>query len=186
MQYAGLLQTIAVISMGFAGFAALVSTLSRVSMDPKARVHRVRTMVLISLFALLFSLFPFLPAAFDASEETTWRLSSALFGLGLTAPLWLQGFFPRLADPALAGRCLRLLATCVPALFGAGLCLPFLIARGAERRVLGISACGLAVMLAGFFVARPALGVAAGALGLALCEWTVFLLAARAVQRTEP
>lgn len=86
-----LLQTSAIVSVAMADFSGLISALARFDLPAEACLHRVRSMLEACLFALVFSLLPLLPVAFGVSEETTWRLSSALLGLGFFAFLAVMG-----------------------------------------------------------------------------------------------
>jgi hypothetical protein len=78
---ADLLQTIAQISLAFAGFAGVVAAFSKFRLAPEAAIFRVRLMVVIALAILLFSLFPFLPPKFGVTELATWRLSAFLLSI---------------------------------------------------------------------------------------------------------
>ncbi len=99
-------------------------------------------------------------------------------GLGLLlAPMILEFLFPRLSGSsqvaALAS--LRLLMATWPALFGAGLCLPFLLARGRERQVAIVSAIALALCFTVFFALLQGLGPVSAAWALLWTEYFVFL-----------
>jgi len=78
---AELLQTIAQISIAFAGFAGVVAAFSKFRLAPEAAIFRVRLMVVVALVTLLFSLFPFLPPKFGLSASASWRLSAFLLGI---------------------------------------------------------------------------------------------------------
>jgi len=84
--------TVAEVAVAFAGFAGLVTVLSQRLSRTQAQfdVARFRDMLLLSLIASAFALFPVLPATFGASEEITWRVSSLLFALAW-AGYGLQG-----------------------------------------------------------------------------------------------
>lgn len=84
-EHADLLRTIAQISIAFAGFAGVIAAFGRFHIAPEVTVFRVRMMVGIALVTLLYSLLPFLPTAFGLSESYSWRISAALFGIGLVA-----------------------------------------------------------------------------------------------------
>jgi len=81
MEHADLLQTIAQISIAFAGFAGVVAAFSKFRLDPEAAIFRIRLMVVVALVTLLFSLFPLLPPNFGLSESDSWRISAFLFSL---------------------------------------------------------------------------------------------------------
>jgi hypothetical protein len=84
--------TVAEVAVAFAGFAGLVTVLTQrlTKTQRESDIVRFRDMLLLSLIAAGFSLFPTLPAAFGASEETTWRVSALLF-LVAWAGFGLQG-----------------------------------------------------------------------------------------------
>jgi len=75
------LLTVAEIAATVAGFSGLVTVVARglgnISME-KA-VHRLRSMLLLSLIAAGMALFPHIPARFGASEAAIWQVSSAVF-----------------------------------------------------------------------------------------------------------
>ena len=89
MEDAELLLTIAEIAVAFAGFSGLVTILGQRSsrVDPKLVEHTLRAMILTSLLAVSFSLFPFLPYRLGASAEATWRISAGAFALAQVAYL---------------------------------------------------------------------------------------------------
>lgn len=78
---ADFLSTVAEVAVAFAGFAGLVTVLTQrlARTQREFDIVRFRDMLLLSLIAAAFSLFPTLPAAFGASEEATWRVSALLF-----------------------------------------------------------------------------------------------------------
>ena len=78
------LETIAEISVAFAGFAGIVGVFGRSALAPEVRVWRVRTMILTSLLTLFGAMLPVLLGQFDASVSSVWR-SSALALAFLTA-----------------------------------------------------------------------------------------------------
>jgi hypothetical protein len=77
----GFLFTAAELAVAFAGFAGLVTVLTQrlTKTQREFDVVRFRDMLLLSLIAAAFALFPTLPIAFGANEEITWRVSSGLF-----------------------------------------------------------------------------------------------------------
>jgi hypothetical protein len=77
----GFLLTVAEVAVAFAGFAGLVTVLTQrlTKTERDFDVVRFRDMLLLSLIAAAFALFPTLPVTFGASEEITWRISSGLF-----------------------------------------------------------------------------------------------------------
>jgi hypothetical protein len=88
------LYTVAEVAVAFAGFAGLVTVLTQRLAESQREfdIVRFRDMLLLSLIAGAFALFPTLPANFGASEEATWRASSALFLVAWTA-FAFQGLF---------------------------------------------------------------------------------------------
>jgi hypothetical protein len=86
------LYTVAEVAVAFAGFAGLVTVLTQRLGESQREfdIVRFRDMLLLSLIAGAFALFPTLPASFGASEPTTWRVSSALF-VAAWAAFALQG-----------------------------------------------------------------------------------------------
>ena len=92
MEHSDLLLTTAEISIAFAGFASLVTLLGRRSPEHRLPldVTRLRGMILTSLLALAFSLFPFLPHMLGASPQAVWRISSGVFLIAGGALVWLQ------------------------------------------------------------------------------------------------
>jgi len=75
--------TIAEVAVAFAGFAGLVTVLARraTESDRALDIVRLRDLLLLSLLAVAAALFPKLPVAFGAGEETTWRVAAAFFGV---------------------------------------------------------------------------------------------------------
>lgn len=86
------LYTVAEVAVAFAGFAGLVTVLTRrlAGSQREFDIVRFRDMLLLSLITGAFALLPTLPASFGADEEITWRVSSALFFIAWTA-FGLQG-----------------------------------------------------------------------------------------------
>jgi hypothetical protein len=89
MQDAELLPTLAEIAVAFAGFASLVSILGGRSSGEQlaANIVRLRGMLQSAVFVLAFSLAPFLPARFGASDEISWRIAGVAFALFTLIPL---------------------------------------------------------------------------------------------------
>lgn len=122
------------------------------------------------------------------------RRMPLLLGLGVAvalllagpAPYWIGCFFPHVSEPVEAARTLRILALSVPALFGAGVALPFLLARGGEAEVLRVSLAGLLTLLLTLALAWPLQAPEAGAGALVLCEWVVFALASHRMAQRLP
>jgi hypothetical protein len=83
VQRADLLLTTAQIGMALAGFAGLVTLLSRPTPRADARLNeiRFRNMVELSLMLAAFGLLPFVPAEFGLAEPTSWRISSAAYAV---------------------------------------------------------------------------------------------------------
>jgi hypothetical protein len=92
LEHSDLLLTTAEVSIAFAGFASLVTLLGRrgAGQNLLLDVARLRGMILISLLALAFSLFPFLPYALGAPPQLVWRISSGVFFLAAGGILWMQ------------------------------------------------------------------------------------------------
>jgi len=86
--------TVAEVAVAFAGFAGLVTVLTQRLSESQREfdVVRFRDMLLLSLMAAAFALFPTLPAAFGADREITWRVSSMLFVI-TWAGFGLQGLY---------------------------------------------------------------------------------------------
>lgn len=80
--HATLLVAIAQIAIAFAGFSGVIAAFSKFRLHQDVTVFRVRLMVGAGLSALLYSLLPFLPAAFGAGEALSWRISSGVMALG--------------------------------------------------------------------------------------------------------
>lgn len=78
---AGLLLAMAQIAIAFAGFSGVIAAFSKFKLHHDVTVFRVRLMVVAGLSALVFSLFPFLPPAFGASEALSWRIASGVMAL---------------------------------------------------------------------------------------------------------
>jgi hypothetical protein len=74
----GFLFTVAELAVAFAGFAGLVTVLTRrlTGAEREFDIVRLRDLLLLSLLAAAFALFPELPVLFGAGEDATWRLSS--------------------------------------------------------------------------------------------------------------
>ena len=100
----------------------------------------------------------------------------ALVGVLLAEPI-LHFLFPNLspASGTQALSSLRLLMASWPALFGAGLCLPFLLARGRETQVAWLSATALLLCFTVLFSLLPILGPVAAAWALLATEVFVFV-----------
>jgi hypothetical protein len=92
VEHSDLLLTTAEVSIAFAGFASLVTLLGRRSAEQSLPldVARLRGMILMSLLALAFSLFPFLPHMLGASPQAVWRISSVAFLLAGGSAGWMQ------------------------------------------------------------------------------------------------
>ena len=85
-----ILLTTAEVATAFAGFAGVATVFAqRRSMDD-ARVNqfRLRTIIENGLLTVAFSLLPFLPERFGASEAAAWRISSAVF-VPCFAAIWI-------------------------------------------------------------------------------------------------
>ena len=97
MEHSDLLLTTAEVSIAFAGFASLVTLLARRSTDDRLPldVARLRGMILFSLLALAFSLFPFLPHLLGTSAAAVWRISSVALLVAWGSGVWFQGRYVR-------------------------------------------------------------------------------------------
>ena len=80
MQSADILQTIAEISIGFAGFTSVVAVLGRRATGEWTALDRFRLsqMLATSLAALLLSLLPLILAHLGLSERVSWGLASTI------------------------------------------------------------------------------------------------------------
>ena len=85
MEDGELLLTIAEIAVAFAGFSGLVTILGQRTsrLQPQLVEHTLRGMILTSLLAVSFSLFPFLPQRLGASPDVAWRISAGAFAAAL-------------------------------------------------------------------------------------------------------
>lgn len=93
MEHSGLLEILAQLFIAFAGFAGIIAAFSTIRLSPEATIFRLRALVVVALFAVVVSLLPFLPAAFNAGETASLRISAFLFGVGmcgLTLWIWRQ------------------------------------------------------------------------------------------------
>jgi hypothetical protein len=83
VERADLLLTTAQMGMALAGFAGLVTLLSRPvpRIDSYLNEIRFRNMVELSLMLAAFGLLPFVPAEFGLAQSISWRISSALYAI---------------------------------------------------------------------------------------------------------
>ncbi len=82
MHESDLLLAVAEIAVAFAAFSGLVSVLGqRFSGDARVHANRLVSVLLTSLLATAFALFPFLPDRLGATASTTWRASAAIFAI---------------------------------------------------------------------------------------------------------
>ena len=100
MEQAELLQTLAEVSIAFAGFAGIAAIFGRryIRDDPRVQQERLRGMIQSSLTGCFFSVFPFIPFEFGLSEVASWRLSS-----GFLAAVWVIIAFAMLRRSHVAG-----------------------------------------------------------------------------------
>jgi hypothetical protein len=89
IQNIGLLETVAEVSVAFAGFAGIVSVFGRSRIDPEVRMWRIRVMILTSLVTLLFALLPAALLESGLLRESAWRISTLLLSAGIAAQLYL-------------------------------------------------------------------------------------------------
>ena len=91
MGHEDLLLAIAQIAVAFAGFAGLVSMLSSVRSEKHSGIQSLlfRTMILMALTVLTFSLVPFVPNSFGLPPLISWRIASALFLIGGATGLYV-------------------------------------------------------------------------------------------------
>ncbi len=71
-----LLETIAEVSVAFAGFAGIVSVFSQSTIDPGVRLWRIRLMIVTSLITLFLSLLPSALGESGLSGDNIWRPAS--------------------------------------------------------------------------------------------------------------
>ena len=100
-----LFETVAEVSVAFAGFAGVVSVFGGSSLHPLVRVGRIRVMIISSLLALLCALAPATVAQFDVSETEMWRISAFILSTATLTrlalvyrwlvPLYTQGLMAR-------------------------------------------------------------------------------------------
>jgi hypothetical protein len=97
MENSDLLLTIAEIGVAFAGFASIVSVLTADKSERRALGQSIlfRTMVLMSLMVVAFSLLPFVTHSFGVRPPASWRVASGVFlcvgSFGLfTATRWIR------------------------------------------------------------------------------------------------
>lgn len=90
MQDSELLLAIAEIAVAFAGFSGLVTILGQRAghVQPQLVEHTLRGMILTSLLAVAFSLFPFLPYRLGASVDVAWRISAGAYAAASGAYLY--------------------------------------------------------------------------------------------------
>jgi hypothetical protein len=114
-----ILQTIAEVSVAFAGFTGVVVAFGRRPQPGVSTVnaHAFKAMLASSLQALLFSVLPFLFAASGLSEPRLWRVASAFMLLGLLAGAAVDVYFARRTDPVEWTRFDRAFQVLIP-LFG--------------------------------------------------------------------
>jgi hypothetical protein len=86
---ADFLFTVAEVAAAFAGFSTLVVVVAQRSRNVRGELAtaKLTNMLRLSLLVILFSLVPYLPLYFGASEIKAWRISSGLFAF-----LWLVYF----------------------------------------------------------------------------------------------
>lgn len=102
MQSADLLQTVAEVSIAFAGFTSVVAVLGRRATGEWAEIDRFRLSVMLStsLAALLFALLPLVLAGLRVPERLSWGLASAILAayvifLGTSARRGIQRLPPQ-------------------------------------------------------------------------------------------
>jgi hypothetical protein len=84
---AELLPVIAELSIAFAGFASLISVLGAITSREQLAVNlwRLRGMLETAMLTFVFSLAPFLPAKFGASNSLSWHMTSIAFATVVAA-----------------------------------------------------------------------------------------------------
>lgn len=119
VQGEGILQTIAEISVAFAGFTGVVVAFGRRPQHGSGSIdaHAFKAMLAGSFQALFFSILPFLLAASGLSEPGLWRVASALMLLGLALGAAVDVRYARVADRTQWTRFDRVLPLVIP-LFG--------------------------------------------------------------------
>lgn len=121
MQGAEILQTIAEVSVAFAGFTGVVVAFGRRPQQGSSAIdaHAFKAMLASSLQALLFSVLPFLLAASGLVEPVLWRLGCGLLLVGLAVGAFMDIRYAAQADRSEWIRFDRALQIVIP-IFGAG------------------------------------------------------------------
>jgi hypothetical protein len=117
VQGADILETIAELSVAFAGFTGVVVAFGRRPHHQSSEIdaHAFRAMLAASLQALFFSVFPFLLAASGLEGSRLWRTSSALMLVGLAIGATIDVRFARRADRRSWATSDRILQFAIPA-----------------------------------------------------------------------
>jgi hypothetical protein len=102
VQGEGILQTIAEVSVAFAGFTGVVVAFGRRpgQDDSPINAHAFKAMLASSLQALIFAVLPFFAVACGAREPGLWRVASAFMLVGLAVGATMDVGFARRADRA--------------------------------------------------------------------------------------
>lgn len=115
MLNADFFQTLAQITVSFAGFAGVVNTLGRSNLNAKARSFRIRSLIGWSLFSFFFSILPFFISQFGLSELQVWRICCFLIAVGQTtgtALVWMQ-LIPLYRERLLDSKPIAIFITCI-------------------------------------------------------------------------
>jgi hypothetical protein len=104
MQHADFLFIVAEIAIAFAGFAGLVTVISKREDRSAAQSHldveRLKVVLVLSLLTAAFALLPSLISRMEADPETAWRVAAGLFlvvsvgFLGRSVPVVLRAYGP--------------------------------------------------------------------------------------------
>lgn len=138
------LETIAEISVAFAGFAGIVGVFGRSTLAPETQVWRVRTMILTSLLTLLAALLPILIGQFRAADALVWRVSALALALITAAQLFAVAgsrpssvpFRPHIRQPMTM---VLLFLTCSSVLLQSSIALGLLLDTAAPLYSVGVS-----------------------------------------------
>jgi len=149
LQGEGILQTIAEVSVAFAGFTGVVVAFGRRpgqgGSSPDS--HAFRAMLASSLQALLFAILPFLLAACGLAAPGLWRVASAVLLVGLAFGAFMDVRYARGTDRGQWTRFDRALGSLVPLGGGLAMVAQILNVTGAIARPFAPYLAGLLFFL---------------------------------------